>query len=161
MKNPSWYDNDELRATVKDLLINWAWHYSGGMDQLGYPDHEPFTTPPVREKPRPPRYLGPQEADRVEEVFRRAAERWPEDEPGSLEALARSIRPGAFRLYLRLEFVIFAGQAEHTKAKALKMSRSTYRRRIEDAMFWFWSEYSASTCNRGQQNVKFSYIREK
>ena len=141
MSDP-WYNAPELRQAVKDLLINWAWHYSGGQENLGYPDHQPFTTPPLREKPRPPRYLGLDDAVRVEAAFRQSSERWPEEEPKSLRSLASSLRPGAYRMYLRIDFVLMAGYAEHTKAKALGMGRSTYRRRVEEAMFWFWQEFN-------------------
>ena len=137
----TWDNSPELRHGVKDLLINWAWHYSGGHENLGYPDHQPFSSPPARDRPKPPRYLGQDEADKVESVFRKASERFPEDEPRSLHSLARSLRPGAYRVYLRLEFILMAGSAEQSKAKAMRMSRRTYRRRIDDAMFWFWSEY--------------------
>jgi hypothetical protein len=134
-----WDESPELRQSVKALLINWGWHYSGGMPNIGYYDHQPFTTPPHREKPRPPEYLGQREADEVEETLRREAMRHPEDEPKSLAQLARSLRPSAYRMWLWIEFVRFSGLPDEIKAKATRTSRRTYRRRIDDAMFWYWS----------------------
>jgi hypothetical protein len=136
-----WDNSPELRDGVHRLLVNWAWHYRGAVANLGYPNHQPFTTPPSRTAARPPEYLGHNEAERVERVLREASQEHPEDEPRRLQDLARSLRPSAYRVLIRLEYVLCSDMPAQVKAAKLSVSRRTYKRRLDDAQFWFWQRY--------------------
>ena len=118
-----WDNAEEARQAVKRRLINWGWHYRGGMVNLGYPDHQPFTTPPARVQARPPEYIGQDDADRVEYLITTGAQ-------ASLVGLRNLI-------ILKTEYVT-GHLTQESRAKSRGLSRSTYQRRVADADFWFY-----------------------
>ncbi len=123
LNREQWDNADETRQAVKRRLINWGWHYRGGGDNLGYPDHQPFTTPPARVQSRPPEYIGQDDADRVEYLITTGAQ-------ASLVGLRNLI-------ILKTEYVT-GHLTQESRAKSRGLSRSTYQRRVADADFWFY-----------------------
>ena len=118
-----WDNADETRRAVKRRLINWGWHYRGGGVNLGYPDHQPFTTPPARVQARPPEYIGQDDADRVEYLITSGAQ-------ASLVGLRNLI-------ILKTEYVT-GYLTQESRAKSRGLSVRTYLRRVADADFWFY-----------------------
>lgn len=118
-----WDGTECMRLAVKRRLINWGWHYRGGMDNLGYSDHQPFTTPPRRTSARPPEYIGQDDADKVERLITSAAQ-------AGLVNLRNAI-------ILRTEYVT-GHLTQESRAKSKGLSVRTYLRRVEDADYWFY-----------------------
>lgn len=62
-----WQESPELRKSVQILLADWGRAYRGGWPDLGYPDHQPWTTPPQRD-PAPP--YDAEQAHQTEQAIR-------------------------------------------------------------------------------------------
>jgi predicted DNA-binding protein (UPF0251 family) len=95
----------------------------GGEPQLGYPDHTTFTTPPKRGEGHYQPEHGPDDADTVERVITTAAQ-------VSLQGM-RNLA------VLRLQYVR-RDLPQSEKARRISVSRRTFRRRVDEARFWFW-----------------------
>ena len=59
-----WSNSPELRKSVQLLLSDWGRWSQGGWPDLGYPSHEPWTTPPEEE--RAARYRAAIDVDQAE-----------------------------------------------------------------------------------------------
>ena len=123
LNRDQWDNSPEAQRAIKRRLINWGWHYRGGGDNLGYPDHQPFTTPPHRQTARPPEYIGQDDADAVELLITSAAQ-------ASLVAMRNA-------MVLRAEYIL-GHLTQESRAKSRGMTRSTFQRRVADADFWFY-----------------------
>lgn len=131
-----WDASPELKKSIRAQLINWAWHHMGGLPELGYPDHQPFTTPPDRARARPAEYLGVDDAEKVERIIRTSLNA-PLPEDSSLGDLRRRVYPLFHAQILRYEYVKAQHLPQRGRADKLGLSRSTYLRRVDDAELWF------------------------
>lgn len=60
----TWSNSPETRKAVQILLSEWGRWSKGAWPDLGYPTHEPWTTPP--EEAREAKYLAAIDADQAE-----------------------------------------------------------------------------------------------
>jgi hypothetical protein len=134
----AWDNSPELQASVRRRLINWGWHFFGGMPNLGYADHANFATPPDKRPSRPAEYLGLEDAEEVEYIISTAAQ-------ASLSGMRNSI-------ILKTEHVM-AHLPQEVKAKIRGMSRSTYQRRRDEAEWWFY-RLAQAFAERAREHVR-------
>jgi len=123
IQRETWDNSPELRSAVKDRLCSWGWHYFGGLPNLSYPVQVNFLPRQGGGPAKPSAALiyGPDDADEVEYVLTSCAR-------ASLQAMRNAV-------LLRVEHVT-AHLPQEVKAKRLRMSRTTYQRRRDDAEYW-------------------------
>lgn len=120
-----WENNKELRDSVEQRLRDWGWHMFGGEPDLGYPNHSNFTTPPKPDHARYQPEHGVDDARAVEDIITSTAQ-------ASLHAKSNQI-------VLRLQYA--RRDLDQTeKARRIGASRRTFRRRLDEARFWFWRQ---------------------
>ena len=115
MSRDQWDNSPELRDAVISDMRNWAAASHGGWPHLGYPDHAAFAVEP---SPSPPPF-DLARAEKTEKALLQTQARGPESE--------RIVRA------LMLHFM--SSQAAHSKAKALKVSRATFYRMVDEGLY--------------------------
>lgn len=122
-----WNDSPELRDSVRADLAEWGMAQRGGLPDLGYPPEANFWVAPSKSAP----CYDQDKIDAINDtlVFWSLEAREIED----VEHAAHMLRT---ILALRVHFM--SGAPAESKARRFNMSRRSYYRMIDDAMYRFW-----------------------
>ena len=131
-KRATWDNSPELRDSVRDLLTEWGYAMRGGLPDLGYPHEQPFSVTPSKAAPC-------YDADKVDSV-NVTLSAWMMEQRRKHISIDK--RRESMRLILTLRFHFTSDRPAEAKAKAMNVSKRTFWRRVDEAMYRFWVRYA-------------------